>query len=174
MSYKSESESARPLLEKHCIGNGVDVGAGGMPIALHSICIDRDTGSPIRANVGSVPTHLAGDAADLRWFRDGALDHVGSSHCLEDFLDTEKVLREWLRVLRPGGNLVLFLPDEPTYHAHCEKTGQPYNLAHVHKNFGLKYVRGILDKIGQTEEVEAIWPFPNNAYSFSLVVRKVR
>jgi len=172
MSYSSESESARPLLAKYCIGNGIDVGAGGMPIALHSICVDRGNDSPIRANVGSVPTHLVGEADKLVWFRDGVLDHVGSSHCLEDALDTEGWLREWLRVLKPGGNLVLFLPDEPTYSAHCAKTGQDYNQAHVHKNFGLKYVREILARIGQTEEVEAIWPFPGNAYSFGLVVRK--
>lgn len=174
MSYTSESETARPLLGKYCAGNGVDVGAGGMPIALHSICIDRGEDSPIRAHVGSIPTHLVGDAADLRWFKDGALDHLASSHVLEDFLDTEAVLREWIRVLRLGGNLVLFLPDEQTYRAHCAKTGQDYNKAHVHANFGLEYVRGILGRIGQTEEVEAIWPFPGNPYSFALVARRVR
>lgn len=172
MSYTSEAESARPLLEKYCTGSVLDVGAGGAPMVPHAICVDRDEASPIRAHVGTSPTHLVGDATDLYWFKDGVFSALASSHVLEDFLDTEKVLREWLRVLRVGGNLVLFLPDEPTYRAHCEKTGQPYNLAHVHANFGLKYVRGILDKIGQTEEVEAIWPFPNNAYSFSLVVRK--
>ena len=172
MSYTSESETARPLLEKYCIGCGIDVGAGGMPIAPHSICIDRGEDSPIRAHVGSVPTHLVGDAADLRWFKDGSLDHVASSHTLEDFLDTEAILREWLRVLRVGGNLVLFLPDEQVYRSHCAKTGQPYNQAHVHADFSLEFVRRILAKIGQTDEVEAIWPFPGNAYSFALVARK--
>lgn len=174
MSYSSEAETARPLLAKYCEGNGIDIGAGGMPIALHSICIDRDEGSPIRAHVGSVPTHLVGDATELIWFKDGVLSHVASSHTLEDFLDTEKVLREWLRVLRIGGKLVLFLPDEQTYRAHCAKTGQDYNQAHVHANFGLKYVREILERIGQTKEVVAIWPFPGNAYSFGLVVERVK
>lgn len=174
MSYTSESETARPLLAKYCIGNGIDVGAGGMPIALHSICIDRGEDSPIRAHVGSVPTHLVGDAADLRWFKDGSLDHVASSHTLEDFLDTEAILREWIRVLRIGGNLVLFLPDEQVYRAHCAKTGQDYNQAHVHAHFGLKYISLILERIGLTERVEAIWPFPNNAYSFALVHRRIK
>jgi SAM-dependent methyltransferase len=174
MSYKSESETARPLLEKYCIGNGIDIGAGGMPICLRSICIDRDEGSARRAHVGTCPTHLVGDAAGLLWFKDGVLDHVASSHTLEDFVDTESILREWLRVLRVGGNLVLFLPDEQTYRAHCARTGQPYNLAHVHADFGLAFVREKLARIGGTEEVEAIWPFPGNAYSFALVVRKVQ
>lgn len=172
MSHKSESETARPLLEKYCTGNVIDIGAGGMPMVPRAICIDRDESSPIRAHVGTHPTHLVGDAADLYWFKDGVLDGVISSHVLEDFLDTEAILREWIRVLRIGGNLVLFLPDEQTYRAHCARTGQPYNEAHVHANFGLGYVRDILNRIGQTEEVVAIWPFPGNAYSFGLVCKK--
>lgn len=172
MSYSSETATCRDLLAKYCVGNGLDLGFGGDPIVPHAICIDREPNSEIRAKCGVHPTHLVGDVSRLNWFRDGMLDWVYQSHVAEDALDTEAWLREWIRVLRPGGLLVTFAPDEQTYRAHCEKTGQPYNLAHVHANFGLKYVRGILDKIGQTEEIEAIWPFPTNVYSFSLVVRK--
>jgi hypothetical protein len=33
-------------------------------------------------------------------------------------------------VLKPGGDLVLFCPDEQVYREHCKNTGQPYNTQH--------------------------------------------
>jgi len=54
------------------------------------------------------------------------LDFVYSSHLLEDFNDTEGVLREWLRVLKLGRSFGLVLPDEQVYTAHtAPPTGQP-------------------------------------------------
>lgn len=172
MSYTSETSTARGLLAKYCVGNGLDLGFGGDPIVPNAICIDRTPGHQIRADCGNHPTHLVGDVSSLHWFKDGSLGWVYSSHVLEDAVDTEGWLREWLRVLKPGGLLITFAPDEQVYRAHCARTGQPYNQAHVHANFSLEFVRRILVKIGQTDEVEAIWPFPGNAYSFGLVVRK--
>lgn len=170
----SETNTARSLLAPFCVGNGCDVGAGGDPIVPSAICIDRPEDDGRRAHVGQHPTHLMGDAANLWWFRDGCFDYVYSSHCLEDADDTAAWLREWLRVLRPGGLLVLFLPDQPTYTADCARNGSLPNQAHKHADFSLAYVRSALVDTGvATQEVAAIWPFPGNAYSFALVVRKV-
>ena len=52
------------------------------------------------ATPGISRSSLVPKAKDLYWFRDGVLDYVYSSHLLEDYVDTEAVLREWLRVLR--------------------------------------------------------------------------
>jgi ubiquinone/menaquinone biosynthesis C-methylase UbiE len=56
-------------------------------------------------------THLAidfrtGDAADLR-FADDTFDLVVARHVIWNLPDPERGLREWLRVLRPGGRLAL-------------------------------------------------------------------
>lgn len=102
------------------------------------------------SGVGNGSVQLGGDAARLPWFADGVLDFVYSSHLLEDFEDTETPLREWLRVLKPGGRLVLFCPDEQVYRAHCDRTGQPYNEHHKHADFSLAKVTGILERIGGT------------------------
>jgi predicted SAM-dependent methyltransferase len=59
--------------------------------------------------------HL-GNAADLANFADGTFEAVYSSHVLEhfDYIELEKVLREWKRVLAPGGKIYASVPDLDT------------------------------------------------------------
>lgn len=51
------------------------------------------------------------EAAALTGLADGAYDFVLSSHCLEHTANPLPALREWCRVVRPGGHLLLILPD---------------------------------------------------------------
>jgi hypothetical protein len=164
----SETSKCRGSLGPYCTGDGIDVGYGGDPIVSHAICMDmQDPYAVYCAN----PQHLRGDARDLKWFRDESLDFVYSSHVLEDFEDTSAVLLEWLRVLKPGGRLVLYLPDEPTYRRHCDQTGQQYNTHHVHANFGLDFVKRA---IASRRDLKVIHErFPAGIYSFELVVQKL-
>jgi predicted SAM-dependent methyltransferase len=141
----SETSQSRPRLSDYCRGNGVDLGPGGDPISPSAVRVDL----PVPyTEVGSLPVQLSGDARDLYWFRDQCLDYVYSSHLLEDFEDTEQVLREWIRVLKIGGKLVIYCPDEQKYRAHCTKTGQGYNYNHIHETFSLKMVKDIIIQIG--------------------------
>ncbi|NJN32473.1 MAG: methyltransferase domain-containing protein [Synechococcales cyanobacterium RM1_1_8] len=57
-----------------------------------------------------------GDASDLSQFPDNSISSIYASHVLEHFhygLDNEllTVLQEWLRVLIPGGRLLISVPD---------------------------------------------------------------
>jgi SAM-dependent methyltransferase len=56
-----------------------------------------------------------GDAQFLEGVKDGAFDFVHSSHCLEHLKDPREGLTNWLRVVRPGGYLVVTIPDEDLY-----------------------------------------------------------
>lgn len=163
----SETSKCRQSLSKFCQGDGVDVGFGGDPIVPHAICMDQV--QPYAKYLDHVQ-HLHGDACHLHWFRDGALDFVYSSHVLEDFQDTRALLDEWLRVLKPGGNLVLYLPDEQTYRAHCRSQGKPPNAHHIHEYFGMDHVTKALSHRQDIEIVHS--RFPVGIYSFELVVRK--
>ncbi len=166
-SYASETSKCRARLLPFCTGYGVDLGFGGDPISPQAIRIDSPR--PY-ADTGEHPVQLGGDAAQLHWFRDGVLDYVYNSHLLEDFPDTEGVLREWLRVLKPGGNLVIFCPDEKIYRNHCRQTGQMYNENHKHADFSLEKVKAILQKIGG---VTFIHETPLiDIYSWELVAQK--
>lgn len=163
----SETSKCRNRLSKYCYGFGLDLGFGGDPVNESAIRVDYP--SPYAA-VGKYPVQLGGDAANLSWFRDNMLDYIFSSHLLEDFDDTETVLNEWIRVLKHGGRLVLFCPDEQRFRKHCRETGQPYNTAHKHENFSLDYVKNILEKINKTTiiyEMDGV-----DIYSWDLVCEK--
>jgi ubiquinone/menaquinone biosynthesis C-methylase UbiE len=43
------------------------------------------------------------------------MDFVYSAHLLEHVQDFESALREWWRVIKPGGYLVLYLPHKKFY-----------------------------------------------------------
>jgi predicted SAM-dependent methyltransferase len=165
--WPSETSKCRARLAPYCTGDGVDLGFGGDPINTSAVRMDMPAQY---GTVGEYPAQLRGDAARLIWFRDGVLDYVFSSHLLEDFQDTEGVLREWLRVLKPGGRLIIFCPDEQRFRAHCRRTGQPYNPHHVHEHFSIDYVKGLLDRLGGTR---LVYENPDvDLYSWDLVVEK--
>jgi len=167
MPYASETSKHRGIFEPYVQGNGLDIGFGGDPIRASSITID----SFPHADCGSAPVNIVGDATSLPWFRDGVFSYVYSSHCLEDFQDTEAPLREWLRVIQPGGFLCLLLPDQRKYVRHCSSRGEQPNPAHKHQGFGLEFVKRILHRIGGTAIV-----YENgnlDEYNIALVVKKL-
>lgn len=166
--WPSETSKCRARLAPYCLGDGVDLGFGGDPITPDAIRVDMPGQY---GTVGSLRAQLRGDAACLVWFADSSLDYVFSSHLLEDFADTEAVLREWLRVLKPGGRLVIFCPDEQIYREHCARTKQPRNIYHVHDHFSLGYVKALLAKIGG---VRLVYENPLvDIYSWDLVMEKL-
>lgn len=166
----SETKKCRERLAKFCIGNGLDLGYGGDPIVPSAITIDLE--KPY-AYIGSAPQNLKGDATNLFWFKDECLDYIYSSHLLEDFPREQQkdVLREWLRVLKPGGKLIIFCPNEKVYREHCRNTGQVYNTNHSEIDFSLRFLKNILNELGIgykiIHEIELI-----DTYSFDLVIEK--
>ncbi|MGI8431149.1 MAG: methyltransferase domain-containing protein [Chthoniobacterales bacterium] len=129
--------------------------------------------------LGRAPVQLGGDCRDLVWWREGALDFVYSSHVLEDFSEPETVpiLREWTRVLKPGGHLVLLLPDQQRYLAHCRRVGDVDadgvvgNAHHSIAHFSLAYVDAAAAELGNLRRLAA---HPSlGPYSFAVVYEKL-
>lgn len=89
-------------------GDGVDIGGKPDPLFLYSELF------PL---VNSIRTWDIedGDAQLMVGVEDNSLDFVHSSHCLEHLHDPIEGIRNWLRILRPDGHLVITVPDEDLY-----------------------------------------------------------
>lgn len=63
-------------------------------------------------------TQFIAEATDLSQIDSGAYDFVLSSNCLEHVANPIKALFEWQRVIRPGGALILVLPNKASNFDH--------------------------------------------------------
>lgn len=139
---KDEGETAkhRGLVREYVQGNGVDLGSAGVPVCPWAIQLDLPPSeytayNPVR---GDSFIHWRGSALDLP-FKDGTLDFVHASHLLEDFEDWALVLAEWGRVLKPGGYLIIAVPDHERFRARVKRAMDDHgvnveNLSHKHES----------------------------------------
>lgn len=130
----SETDKHRKDVEQFCTGNGVDLGCSDTAIVPHAIRVDlpEDKFKNYNAQRSSHGIHWRGDATNLP-FKDCTLDFVHSSHLLEDFAanDWPRVLGEWSRVLRPGGHMIIAVPDKKRFRYRVEHMNQGENCAHL-------------------------------------------
>ena len=110
-----ESHKVRFDLVHYFHGRCLDLGCGPAKIfpAKHIIGIDSDKDLGL-FGIKAYPD-LPGDVEKLDLFADATIDVIFSSHTLEHIDDHEAALREWWRVLKPGGRLILYLPHADHY-----------------------------------------------------------
>jgi ubiquinone/menaquinone biosynthesis C-methylase UbiE len=162
---KSETQSARPYLERFCQGDVLDIGHGGDPIVDSAIIVDRHHFPEFGDD------QIVCDALTALPFENEMFQTVYSSHLLEDAVNTEAVLKEWIRVLKPDGNLILFLPNQMAYEEHCKANNTQPNQDHKHKHFCFEYVVACLPACMNVIHFEN--PVTYNPYSFAIVARKI-
>lgn len=110
------------FLRRYFHGKGVDIGGKPDPLFLYKEMF------PLMDSVRTWDWE-DGDAQFLEGVGDGSLDFVHSSHCLEHLVDPAEGLRNWFRVVREGGYLVITVPDEDLY----EQGMFPSTFNHDHK-----------------------------------------
>ncbi len=99
-------------------GQGIDVGYGG------DLVVPNCRGWDIEH----------GDAQDLAGIPDASFDFVYSSHVLEHLDDPARAIRNWWRVLKPGGYLILYLPERDMFE---RKRTLPSTACLDHKHYFL-------------------------------------
>jgi SAM-dependent methyltransferase len=93
---------------RYFVGHGIDVGGGHDSLALYAELF------PLMRHV-VVYDAPQGDAQKLSNVDDESFDFLFSSHCLEHVRDPVEALGNWIRVIKPGGHLVIAVPDEDLY-----------------------------------------------------------
>lgn len=123
-----ESDKVKLDVLRYCTTGGLDIGCGPKKVWPHFVGVDscKDTelfGIPMKPDI------VISDAARLKLFADESMGCVFSSHTLEHIENHVEALREWWRLVKVGGHLVLYLPHRDLY----PNMGQPgANPDHVH------------------------------------------
>jgi SAM-dependent methyltransferase len=86
--------------QRYLMGSVLDIGAGEDLICPWAVRFDKEDG----------------DANDMsQYFESETFDTVHSSHTLEHMINPVRALNSWWELVRPGGWLVLVVPDEELY-----------------------------------------------------------
>lgn len=93
---------------RYFVGHGVDIGGGPDPLGQYA-GIFAQMLSARRWDLED------GDAQYMAGVADNSLDFVHSSHCLEHMVDVGVAVGNWLRILKPGGYLIVTIPEEDMY-----------------------------------------------------------
>lgn len=104
-----------PVAGKMCVGKGIDIGAGNEKWAFPGADTCDLNSDPPWNDATKIPVNS------------DHYDFVFSSHCLEHIPDYYAALQEWIRIIKPGGVLFLYLPS-----IECEYWRPSNDRKHLH------------------------------------------
>lgn len=93
---------------RYLSGDGIDIGSGDDPLSRYQELF------PLMTSCRAWDLS-DGDAELMEGVPDGTFDFVHSSHCLEHLESPARALYHWIRICRPGGHILVTLPDEDLY-----------------------------------------------------------
>jgi len=88
------------FLEKYFSGNVLDIGCGDDLVVPNAVPFDQEQGDAQKI---------------LDYLSSNTFDCVHSSHSLEHMTDVPKALEQWWQLVKPGGSMVIVVPDEDLY-----------------------------------------------------------
>ena len=96
------------FMTRWIVGDGIDIGCGPDPLTRLGFYF------PLMRSVREwdLPD---GDACFMAGVAGNQFDFVHSSHCLEHLTDPATALQNWIRICKPGGHLIITVPEEDLY-----------------------------------------------------------
>ena len=144
--YELGPQTARSQLSRHLVGRGIELGPGHIPfpVVMPSTSVryldawaPADSGELFpeieTSDFVAADTICDFNAEGLAPVPDASQDFAIASHVLEHLANPLRMLSELHRVVRPGGVVLIFLPDR---HSTFDKDRPPTSLAHLVEEFG--------------------------------------
>lgn len=116
----NEAAKIRWDLVEYTNGRGLDLGCGQFKAFPHFTGVDNGH----HWGMKGVDVHVE-TCENLDLFANQSMDFVFSSHLLEHITNYKAALKEWLRVIKTDGYLILYVPDEDEYPKVGEKGANP-------------------------------------------------
>ena len=153
---------------KYTRGTGLDLGCGPQKTFPHFIGVDNCKDTQL-FGIAMKPDVQVKTCERLDDFEDSACDFVFSSHLLEHIEDYEAALKEWWRVIRNDGYLVLYLPHKLLYPNVGQENANP---DHKH-DFDEAQIKTAMRNVGTGWDlVECQRRSGGDEYSFLMVFQK--
>ncbi len=127
---------SRSLIKKYApVGLGLEVGVGERTIAPTDRTILSDGFAEHGVGQSIARAYFKGDDTP---FEDETLSFVLSEHVLEHIPNPIKSLKEWIRILKVGGKLIIFLPHkERTNDCHRSVTSLEHLISDYEKDVSI-------------------------------------
>jgi predicted SAM-dependent methyltransferase len=165
----NESAKIRFEILPYVRGRGVDLGCGPWKVYPHLVGVDS------QAYAGGAGANVCLDVTKLDLFGDETMDCVYSSHTLEDQIDTIGTLREWWRLVKVDGYLILYLPnnEDDVANGGYPKIGEPgANPAHKW-NITYDLVVDAMKQVGSWDLIDYQKRSGGNEYSLLFIFKKL-
>ncbi len=181
LASSSESEKALELYWPYLFLNGIpavgiDIASGGHPCVPWAINFDLpEIAYQHYTNGGkpAVPLHMRGFAEQALPFESDSFVWAYSSHVLEDFTYDQwpALFREWSRIVRPGGHLIVLTPDRERWNYAIRELGQPCNCSHKFEGSAGDMSR-VAESIGLVTVMDRLTDLYEHDYGLIGVFRK--
>jgi len=124
-------ESQKTYQEKLNTGFFFKYMSGSSGLDIGFMGYEEGRGTILPTAIGIEPSYPGYDGAHLP-FPDNSQDYVYSSHCLEHIDNIQVVIKDWLRVVKPGGFIITVVPHRDLYE---KKLELPSQFNEDHKRF---------------------------------------
>lgn len=169
----NEAQKIKYEIVPYTRGRGLDLGCGMYKTYKHFIGVDNkaqwDKLNPSDEYMLRLNVDIEANCEKLDMFASQSMDFVFSSHLLEHMEDPLSALKEWWRVIKHNGYLILYLPHRDFYPNIGEDGANP---DHKH-DFKPSDIIQMMGDIGGWDLVKSENRNKQNEYSFLQIFQKL-